>query len=452
MLKIFVTLLQTGASNEINVKETSTVQQLVERIERDNKIKFPRDIESSKRKDAAKILHQASLFDYLSKWNQSVTEAGLTSNSMLLVVQVPPTQEVVTVTATTQTLHRSRAMTRLPQGILDIMLTQSNQKVSTLAEGHRVLLIFLPQSEQASAEIITKVTELYPVMLQCNAVPVLVYRDDPQRFLERSIRPLKSEICENLPRCHDTAGKYARAFGVPDNATKQTLFVIENDKIVHEYRNDTFPDYMRLVIDPEKEGERSDQIVDSRLCNREEMRRKSIFMCKPDRKVNIHVPPEEEESAACTCFGTPSKREEPRPPSIKENSEVVDVNIETVNHILRHSTKRRYLMLFCARELSVENILFWEEVNLKYKELKSPEERRKLAEKMIDNYFDPNSIYGININNKLRNSVIKRLEGPPDIDIFDRVVKDLEIGVLTDTYTRFKSSELYAEMKKKCKK
>ena len=113
----------------------------------------------------------------------------------------------------------------------------------------------------------------------------------------------------------------------------------------------------------------------------------------------------------------------------------------------------KYFKLFATKEYSVENIVFFEEVQM-YKEL-NEEKRIERGKSIMENFFQFDSVNEINTSRKyvieMKNK-IKEGEENFSKDFFDSVLLDVIQTNLSDTFQRFKFSELFREMKQNDKK
>lgn len=118
-----------------------------------------------------------------------------------------------------------------------------------------------------------------------------------------------------------------------------------------------------------------------------------------------------------------------------------------MSSVLNNPQQRRYFKAFTSAEHSVENVLFWEQVTLHFKRIQS-ENRLEKARAIIETFFDPQALMGINTNKALLDSVVHELDQcvhdglPVPIDLFDRVLHDVVSSVLTDSFSRFILSPL----------
>ncbi|KAL0491412.1 hypothetical protein AKO1_009856 [Acrasis kona] len=422
----------------ISLPIDATVIMFIVRLETTFNIQFPREASED---SSLKIILYASIFDYVNLLDRPLNETAIQDKSIVLIVGEykpnPPQPEI------TEVKPKPRTFSEVPIGVLQKMIiTQSQRPVSDLAESLRVLLVFLPQN---SIEVVEQIIQCYPTLLQLNAVPVLIHRSTTEDFLKQIQSLSNHEMYDKVPRVSDPQGVFFGTFNIPD-VSHLNLFLVEDQRVVAQRLDlSDSPDYVRLVIDPEGKG---NHIADSRKCNEKLMRSKSIFIIKLPTKPEFEENEEQNTSSGCFCFVKNNNNDK-----IKVNQTVDDDSediIKTFTNILKDPTARKYFTLFSARESSIENISFWSEVTQRYKFITDEQERNRLAVKIVDNYFDQDNILGLNITNKQKSLVTKRLDaGDAGVDLFDKIIKEMENSVLTDTFMRFKRSDLYHEYKRR---
>lgn len=118
--------------------------------------------------------------------------------------------------------------------------------------------------------------------------------------------------------------------------------------------------------------------------------------------------------------------------------------------VLTDPFKRKYFKMFCAKEFSMENVLFWE-IATKYKETTDLKKRIALAEEIFNSFLNEDSSLTINtskflINNTEINYKKQRKQGLCEPTLFEEIRKDVQFGVMKDTYFRFDKGPLYQEM------
>lgn len=120
-----------------------------------------------------------------------------------------------------------------------------------------------------------------------------------------------------------------------------------------------------------------------------------------------------------------------------------------LDDVLLDDTCRRYYKLHVAREHCIETVLFYEHVELQYKKCKSVQQRRKLAETIIERFLNPDGMYGLNISLELRDKVKTEFgRSGPISDLFQPVMNHVRATCALDSFLRFKLSDLWIEMMK----
>jgi hypothetical protein len=99
----------------------------------------------------------------------------------------------------------------------------------------------------------------------------------------------------------------------------------------------------------------------------------------------------------------------------------------------------RYFKMYLLKEMSVENLLFVENVN-NYK--KDVEKRKQWGDHIAKVFFDKKSICELNVSQKEKTKVLEAIQ-TYDEGIFDRMMTDLEISVISDCYIRFSQSNIW---------
>lgn len=85
----------------------------------------------------------------------------------------------------------------------------------------------------------------------------------------------------------------------------------------------------------------------------------------------------------------------------------------------------------------------------KYKQCTDIKKRTEMAQKIIKSFITNGSILELNITDNLRKEVTQKLESEgPIVTLFDKAILDIELTVLTDSFQRFKHSDLFTKMNK----
>jgi hypothetical protein len=113
----------------------------------------------------------------------------------------------------------------------------------------------------------------------------------------------------------------------------------------------------------------------------------------------------------------------------------------------------QFFKLFLASEFSLENALFLESV---HEYVEAPLLKKKMiCQKIIDEFFEANSLKEINISNSVKQSIKEKYDDEefPD-DLFEKIVLELKVGIMQDSFSRFTHSSYFEDMfsKKKASK
>lgn len=148
-------------------------------------------------------------------------------------------------------------------------------------------------------------------------------------------------------------------------------------------------------------------------------------------------------------------------------------NVPLIKALLTNDRNRAYFKQFCEEEKSIENISFWEEVELRYKKIQDGLQRYAFARKIFETFIDPyDAPYQLNIEQRLVDEIESQLdafsyldsylapeddENSDDKDLsrmslafplhtfFDNLVIAAE-RLMIDTAQRFQKSKLYQLM------
>eukprot|EP01080_Neovahlkampfia_damariscottae_P007382 gene7382-11704_t len=129
--------------------------------------------------------------------------------------------------------------------------------------------------------------------------------------------------------------------------------------------------------------------------------------------------------------------------SIIDEDEIFFKTALPFKEILTKPTLTKYFYEFSKKERNVEALDFYLQV-LRYKNLKTKEERSEEEKIIYDKYLDVNSKYAINISVENILSVKQRSEEAP-IDLYDTLQKEMEV-LMMDSYRRFFKTPAYEEM------
>ncbi|KAL0483573.1 regulator of G-protein signaling [Acrasis kona] len=348
--------------------------------------------------------------------------------------------------------------------------TNTGVSLGELSKKHKILFLFLRHTGcPYCKEAVQDICDNYHTLLQFNTIPVLCHLEPEADFAKFLHEDFTDPIIPNLLRVHDKDDYLANTFEVISELNKRklpgvlmraaylyatkgykikqlnelfaptaegitrtrvpALFILENERIVYQFRHSAFstrPDYLDLMIDPERKGVASEPTA------------AEFGALKSD---NIYVgkraAAEPKPRVANSGCMSPNSREK----EVANKDECA-----AISEFLSDSRNRRYFKLYSAKEYSSEHVLFWESVNITYR--KNP--TAKNAQNIIDSYFDPQSPLGINTTEALKKRVRSRFEEEgPQKDLFDEILSDVESCVLSDTMSRFETSPLYAKLQSK---
>jgi hypothetical protein len=155
---------------------------------------------------------------------------------------------------------------------------------------------------------------------------------------------------------------------------------------------------------------------------------------KHSNKLKIEIETPTEKKSLSNLFGmvkNKSKKEK------KEAFEYMD--------IYKNERYFQFFKLFLATEFSLENALFLESV---HEFVEAPQEKRKLiCQKIFDEFFEANSLKEINISNAVKQSIREKFDDEefPD-DLFEKIVLELQVGIMQDSFFRFTLSPYFEDM------
>ncbi|KAL0488886.1 regulator of G-protein signaling [Acrasis kona] len=369
----------------------------------------------------------------------------------------------------------------LTEGILYSFNTNKGISIGEISKKHKILLLFLRHTNCCFCkEALLDLSDNYKTLIKYNTIPIVVHMESPAYF-ERFLKKFAdgNQTMENLTSAYDEDNRISKEFKIKSGwstqikyiveiltraATNQfvnnpvkppgtddtripALFIIEDNKIINEFRHDHVAvraDYLRVLINPE-----SDNFSLLPVPHRDEIPRTSTstkLLPLQEEQKDVQGKPNNTLKRLSRSL---SFRFKSLPAAIPEPKidQVIDLD-----DILDHPKRIRYLHLFASREFAPETVIFYEHVNGKYKKIVAELERRGVAEEIIDLYFNPDSIYEVNTKEKEKNEVRSVLiERGAIIELFDRVLKEMEGQVLIDLYKRFAESDLYLEMVKNVK-
>ncbi|KAL0487611.1 RGS13 [Acrasis kona] len=363
---------------------------------------------------------------------------------------------------------------------LESVMTNKGVLVGDYMRKFKVLLLFVRHIGCSFCKYsIMHVTLNYGSIIKLNTIPIIVHMEPPEVFSNflndlgdgnpitnnlitvhdkedhiSSALKVKNltqrefmTVCFNRMKsiwCQKVMLKYGNKFSSDHGASTTRLscmFVIDDGKVVYEYREkrgDEKPDYLRSIIDPDGLGHVSEWHTPKRddfVCN-------GVYCDLPQ------LPVEETKQASSpflSCVGRDFK-------AVVDNKNEEQPADEEFAETLRDKLKSRYFLLFASKEHSSECVLFWQDANIKYNSLLNPEERLKVADIIFDSYFNSSSLNEVNVTDKSKKTVKKRIEEEgPVLNLFKEPVNEVNL-MLMGMYLRFKSDGLYMDLLKSINK
>jgi len=372
---------------------------------------------------------------------------------------------------------------------------------------HKILLLFLRHFNCIFCQAtICKVASYYKSLIQMNTVPVLVHQESPDcanEFFSSNLFQAYQPLVKNLLRVSDTEGhafynkfhlgrvtifngkaglikgniaiiKFKRLGLTNSVFTKEKrasnmqmpgVFLIEKGKVQNLYEYKTVVDnplFINVVVDPAEQGFCSDAFCDltgnvNKFLPKVESDKKVdstqndnngeeiIVMDEVSKSQPMKIPKLLDPystvsnyivSPNASLFSCQTRiQEEVVPESVKKSISLEDV--------LENKRTIKYFKAFCASEFSVENLLFYEAVNM-YKSnfLVKALDERDVATKIMKTFFEPGSVNELNTSLSLiKNCQSSFKENGPTENLFDEIVKTVLGDQLSDTFIRFKKTK-----------
>jgi len=114
--------------------------------------------------------------------------------------------------------------------------------------------------------------------------------------------------------------------------------------------------------------------------------------------------------------------------------------------ILQDDELRVSFEQFCIAERSQENISIWNKIQ-EYRTIVDSSDRIRFAKDLYDKYLSLDGLYTVNINESMKKEVMDKIQQNESValdhTLFDRVKKELELLMSTDTLSRYKSSDRF---------
>jgi hypothetical protein len=243
------------------------------------------------------------------------------------------------------------------------------------------------------------------------------------------------------------------------------LFLIENKKIQNIYNYKTIadnPQLLELIVDPVGKGLCNDSFCDltGTVTQFVPKAQKEIGTVKkapdiPENAKESNTVGESNEASLTLLpkmvdpYSRISKNLLPKRSDFLGKTERIGsipddmkMNI-TLEQVLKNKKTFKLFKLFCASEYAVENILFYEAVEMfKNNSLIQALDSRDLASKIIKTFFEKDSPNELNTSSLLINKCIDDFkENGPKENIFDKILNTILAEQLSDTFIRFKQTD-----------
>ncbi|KAL0479601.1 hypothetical protein AKO1_007713 [Acrasis kona] len=357
--------------------------------------------------------------------------------------------------------------------ILEEMITNTGRSVDDISQHHKILLVFLRHTGCVFCqEAIRDIFDIYPVMMQLDTVAIFVHMETPN-FFSKYLEELPEERLKDFVRVYDKDNRFADAFKVVNEASlgyqnitrgiellvtrgimvksvhardgavltrKPAVFLIEKGDIVHEFRVGAAhekPDYLSVIIDPQFEGRASE----ATCCDMKAMGTSDGVLFNVTKKeIDDKKPKPKSRRTKSLTFSSQCL-------PVFSDMDFMSYDAHDVGLAMRDTRQRRYIKLYAAKIYCTETVLFWETVEIQYKNAIKRSVRAEMAEKIFVQFFDPNSLHGINVTDVLKNKITNKYkqEGA-DNDLFEDMIIEVEATLLREIYTRFMESDLYKKM------
>jgi hypothetical protein len=301
----------------------------------------------------------------------------------------------------------------LPEEMFQIK-TNELLSLNKITEKSNLLLIFITDIEFISTKkLLNDIFDNYPNIIKTGTIPVIVHMESEMfisHYFNANIDLNKFNI---LPRIDDSDHYLRNLFKIKNDENlivtqnnyslsekklnkvykKDVIsnalvsaFYIEENKIINEFRSkklDSFPDLMRLIINPEYSWiKKSDQNLNSSYCIDE----KTYTQIKKDDNVKKSI------------FGLKFKmKEENKKEETFSGSFIPLKNVSddlkdiSLKDMIYHSKIRQYFKLYLSKEYCLENMMFIEQVQI-FKNIQDSEKRFQYSKDIYEEFFLSNSI------------------------------------------------------------
>ena len=117
-----------------------------------------------------------------------------------------------------------------------------------------------------------------------------------------------------------------------------------------------------------------------------------------------------------------------------------------IEQILKDPVNLNYFKKFCMAEMSMENLLFWLEVQ-DFKQIEAPEYAGFVARKIFNKYIKVGASQQLAVESGLRSTIQSTFK--PDVinpHVYDEIQAACVLSMKLDIFPRFVDSELYKEL------
>jgi len=221
-----------------------------------------------------------------------------------------------------------------------------------------------------------------------------------------------------------------------------SFFIIKDGKVVNEYHNahmGSRPDYLRILIHPEREN----LIFDTFPTSKDQIH-PSVYYNPDLRKKNdnylLSVALQDKSKTKIRTLGSPGSVQSQRPDLILQKA---DMQMTTV---VNNDMYFKFFLLFCAQRNATESALFFKDV-IKYKNEQDLLQRGVIGRTIIDNYISPQSMLHLKITESEAVSVLETFTAQgPLYELFDGFATSVLENLLVHLFMAFKESDEFFDM------
>ncbi|KAJ3436928.1 electron carrier/ protein disulfide oxidoreductase [Anaeramoeba flamelloides] len=133
--------------------------------------------------------------------------------------------------------------------------------------------------------------------------------------------------------------------------------------------------------------------------------------------------------------------------NLKQKKNINQIEITSLEMLLRFSTGVSYFTEFLSQQLNLENILFFQAVKQFKRNCKTQKKIKKTANKISKKYIYPNSFFEINIQSVTRKGIIKNIEEKNYfLKMFDQAQVTVYDHMNLYCWEKFQQSQLYKDL------